>query len=146
MRGDLGVCNLCVIKRRTIIPYNPELKELARELRKSSTLSEILLWQHLKRKQMFGYDFHRQKPVDNYIVDFFCNELMLAIEIDGRRHDFEEVYVRDIARQQKLESLGIYFLRFDDREVKKRYRQCSAVYRELDFRIWEEVWKVGHTP
>jgi very-short-patch-repair endonuclease len=102
------------MKRRTIIPYNPKLKELARKLRKSSTLSEILLWQHLKGKQMLGYDFHRQKPIDNYIVDFFCNELMLAIEIDGGSHDFEEVYVGDIARQQKLESLGIHFLRFND--------------------------------
>ena len=107
------------MKRRTIIPYSPKLKELARKLRKSSTLSEVLLWQHLKGKQMLGYDFHRQKPVDNYIVDFFCNELMLAIEIDGVSHEFEEVYVKDMAREQRLESLGVHFLRVDDREVKK---------------------------
>ena len=68
---------------------------------------------------MLGYDFHRQKPIDNYIVDFFCNELVLAIEIDGVSHDFEEVYIKDMAREQRLESLGVHFLRFDDREVKK---------------------------
>ena len=68
---------------------------------------------------MLGYDFHRQKPIDNYIVDFFCNELMLAIEIDGVSHEFEEVYVKDMAREQRLESLGVRFLRFDDRDVKK---------------------------
>ena len=113
------MCNLSEMKRRTIIPYSPKLKELARKLRKSSTLSEILLWQHLKGKQMLGYDFHRQKPIDDYIVDFFCNELMLAIEIDGVSHDFEEVYVNDMAREQRLESLGVHFLRVDDREVKK---------------------------
>ena len=113
------MCNLSVMKRRTILPYSPKLKELARKLRKSSTLSEVLLWQHLKGKQMLGYDFHRQKPIDNYIIDFFCNELMLAIEIDGVSHDFEEVYVKDMAREQRLESLGVHFLRFDDREVKK---------------------------
>jgi very-short-patch-repair endonuclease len=107
------------MKRRTIIPYDPKLKQLAKKLRKSSTLSEILLWQHLKGKQMLGYDFHRQKPIDNYIVDFFCNELMLAIEIDGVSHDFEEVYIKDMAREQRLESLGVHFLRFDDREIKK---------------------------
>jgi very-short-patch-repair endonuclease len=107
------------MKRRTIIPYNPELKELARKLRKDSTLSEILLWQHLKRKQMLGYDFHRQKPVDNYIVDFFCHELVLAIEIDGVSHDSEKVYLKDTVRQQRLESLGIHFLRFDDRDIKR---------------------------
>jgi very-short-patch-repair endonuclease len=59
------------MKRRTIVPYEPELKELTGKLRKSGILSEILLWQHLKRKQMLGYDFHRQKPIDNYIVAFF---------------------------------------------------------------------------
>ncbi len=68
---------------------------------------------------MLGYDFHRQKPIDNYIVDLFCNELMLAVEVDGTSHDFGEVYVKDIVRQQKLESLGVHFLRFNDREVKK---------------------------
>jgi very-short-patch-repair endonuclease len=107
------------MKRRTILPYSPNLKELARKLRKSSTLSEVLLWRHLKGKQMLGYDFHRQKPIDNYIVDFFCKDLMLAIEIDGVSHDFEEVYVKDNVRQQRLESFGVHFLRFDDREVKK---------------------------
>ncbi len=68
---------------------------------------------------MLGYDFHRQKPIDNYIVDLFCNELMLAVEVNGTSHDFEKVYVKDIVRQQKLESRGVHFLRFDDREVKK---------------------------
>ncbi|MDP2993407.1 MAG: DUF559 domain-containing protein, partial [Deltaproteobacteria bacterium] len=69
--------------------YNPKLKELARRLRNSSTLSEVLLWNHLKGKQMKGYDFHRQKPIDNYIVDFFCTKLRLIIEIDGDSHLFK---------------------------------------------------------
>ena len=101
--------------RRTIIPYNPVLKEKARKLRNNSTFSEILLWNYLKRKQMKGYDFHRQKPIDNYIVDFFCNELYLAIEIDGESHYGNES--RDERRQKKLEKLGVQFLRFDDLEV-----------------------------
>jgi very-short-patch-repair endonuclease len=66
--------------RRRIIKYNPTLKLKARELCKNSTTSEIRLWMLLKKKQMLGYDFHRQKPLDEYIVDFFCNELLLAIE------------------------------------------------------------------
>jgi very-short-patch-repair endonuclease len=96
------------MKRRAIISYNPKLKELSRKLRNDSTLSEVLLWQHLKGKQMLGYDFHRQKPIDNYIVDFFCNELMLAIEIDGVSHDFEGVYVKDMTREQRLERVGVF--------------------------------------
>ena len=76
--------------KRKIIPYDPKLKQLARELRNKSTLAEVLLWKHLKGKQIQGYDFHRQKPLDQYIVDFFCSELMLAIEIDGDSHDYKE--------------------------------------------------------
>ena len=102
-------------ERRTIIPYNPELKERARYLRNNSTLTEVLLWLNLKGKQMRGYDFHRQKPLYNFIVDFFCNELMLAIEIDGDSHLTKEE--KDKVRQDFLESKGIKFLRFSVLEV-----------------------------
>ena len=57
------------MKRRKIIPYNPKLREFARELRNNSTYTEILLWDYLKGKRMRGFDFDRQKPIDNYIVD-----------------------------------------------------------------------------
>ena len=86
-------------------------------MRKNSTLSEVLLWKYLKGKKTLGYDFDRQKPIDNYIVDFFCNELMLAIEIDGCTHN--EKSEEDQRRQAKLESLGVRFLRFYDFDVKK---------------------------
>lgn len=101
--------------RRKIIPYNPSLKGKARELRNNSTTSEIKLWRFLKGRQMCGYDFHRQKPLGEYIVDFFCNELMLAVEIDGISNIGQEEF--DKLRQEKLESMGIKFLRFDDDEV-----------------------------
>jgi len=84
-RGDKGVC-----ENTMKISYHPKLKELARKLRNNSTKSEIKLWQYLKSKRMMGYDFHRQKPIDNYIVDFFCNKLQLAIELDGYTHTFKK--------------------------------------------------------
>ncbi len=127
------------MNRRKIIPYNPKLKELARHLRNNSTLSEILLWKYLKGKQMKGYDFHRQKPLDNYIVDFFCNELMLAIEVDGESHDFEESVTEDQKRQSKLEKLDISFLRFDDKEVKQ---DMDNVLRTIE--IWIEDFEKTH--
>lgn len=65
---------------------------------------------------MRGFDFHRQKPLLNYIVDFFCHELMLVIEIDGDSHDHK--YEDDLQRQKTLEEIGISFIRFDDLEVK----------------------------
>jgi very-short-patch-repair endonuclease len=104
-------------KRRKIIPYNPKLKLLARRLRNDSTRAEIRLWQYLSGKQMMGYDFHRQKPLDNYIADFFCHELMLVIEVDGYSHTFEEVVVKDLRKEERLRELGITTLRFTDEEV-----------------------------
>lgn len=98
------------------IPYNPKLKNVAKKLRKNMTLAEVLLWNHLKGKQICEYDFHGQKPIENYIVDFFCSELMLAIEIDGNSHD--DKYEKDILRQKEIEKFGVNFLRFSDREVK----------------------------
>lgn len=111
------------------------LKQLARNLRNNSTLSEVLLWQHLKGKQCLGYDFHRQKPLDNYIIDFYCCELLLAIEIDGDSHDLKQD--EDKKRQQRLESLGIRFLRFRDIDVKKNMEGVLLVI---------EDWILKHTP
>ncbi len=102
--------------RNKIIPYNPNLKEYARYLRNNSTLSEVLLWQKIKRKA-FDVEFHRQVPMLDYIVDFYCHELMLAIEIDGDSHDFKYDY--DANRQGRLEEYGVTFIRFSDGEVKR---------------------------
>jgi len=102
--------------KNKIIPYNPKLKEYARLLRKNSTLSEVLLWQQIKNKAL-GVQFHRQVPMLDYIVDFYCHELMLAIEIDGDSHLYKYEY--DIKRQGELEKEGVVFLRFTDLEIKR---------------------------
>ncbi len=100
------------------IPYNRTLREFSRDLRSHSTLSEILLWQKLRACQFRGYAFNRQKPLGNYIVDFYCRKTSLVIEIDGGSHDYEEAIVEDAKRQQILEEWGVSFLRFSDWEVK----------------------------
>lgn len=120
--------------RRKLIPYNPTLKEKAPELRNNSTNTEILLWSFLKGRQLRGYDFHRQKPIDEYIVDFFCSELMLAIEIDGISHVSKEKY--DSERQTKLEKLGVRFLRFDDDYV---FYNCDSVIKTIEKWIDEKA-------
>lgn len=114
-----------------IIWYDPKLKELARKLRKESTLSEILLWKEIKGRKL-GIEFHRQVPVDRFIVDFFCHELSLAIEIDGITHCDDLALQKDDARQARLESLGIYIIRFADRDVKMNIRN---VIRTLEDKI-----------
>ena len=106
------------MKKRKIIPYNPKLKEFARKLRKDSTFTEILLWSYLKGKQMRGYDFDRQRPIDNFIVDFYCKDLQLAIEVDGESHYGNPD--RDEKRDKRLSELGVTVLRFDDLDVRHK--------------------------
>ncbi len=103
--------------RRKILPYNPKLKEFARQLRNHSTKSEIKLWKYLKGKQMQGYDFHRQKPLLNFIADFYCYELQLVIELDGYTHQFQETIIKDTIKEKELKKVGLSVLRFEDNEV-----------------------------
>lgn len=110
---------MLLMPKNKIIPYRQNLKLLARELRKNSTLSEVLLWCEIKNKQLLGYQFHRQVPMLDYIVDFYCHELMLVIEIDGDSHNHEDAVKKDQIRQNRIESHGVHFLRFDDLDVKK---------------------------
>ena len=99
-----------------IIRYNPKLKEIARKLRKNSTKTEIYLWNELKNKKLMGYSFKRQKPIGNYIVDFYAPKLNLVIEIDGITHDFK--IESDTIRQEYLQSLPLTLLRFKDSDVR----------------------------
>ncbi len=102
--------------RQKHLSYDPKLKRRASALRKSGNLAEVLLWQQLKGRQLRGYDFHRQKPIGRYIVDFYCPSLQLAIEIDGISHaDREE---SDRRRQLELEEMGVRLLRFYDCDVR----------------------------
>ncbi len=98
----------------TIIPYRIDLKLKARELRKNMTLAEKELWGHIRRKSL-GLEFHRQVPMLDYIVDFYCHEIGLAIEVDGEYHDNQ--ILKDAHRQGRLEKRGVHFLRFKNKEV-----------------------------
>ncbi|MDN3581305.1 endonuclease domain-containing protein [Mucilaginibacter flavus] len=117
-----------------IIPYNPKLKELARRLRNDSTLGEVLLWNEIKGKK-FGFDFHRQKPLLNYIVDFYCGELNLVIEIDGQYHSHEEKFEADTIRDQELGKYNLTVLRFTEKEVKT---DINNVLRTVEQQIVEQ--------
>ncbi|MCI0448266.1 MAG: DUF559 domain-containing protein [Chlorobi bacterium] len=103
--------------KKPFIPYNKKLKQLSRNLRNNSTLAEVLLWNELKAGKIRGYKFNRQKPIGNYIADFYCKKLNLVIEIDGSSHINKEL--KDIYRQIKLEKLKLKILRFEDIEVKQ---------------------------
>jgi very-short-patch-repair endonuclease len=98
--------------------YNrTDLKIRRRELRSNMPLPEISLWDKLKGRQMAGYKFRRQYSVEAFVMDFYSRELKLAIEIDGDSHFTEAGIAADRDRQAKLESFGICFLRFTNKEV-----------------------------
>jgi very-short-patch-repair endonuclease len=99
--------------KRNIFPYNPKLKELAKKLRSKMTYSEVKLWNELKNAKLNGYDFDRQRAIGNYIVDFYCKDVQLAIEIDGITHEEEKAKWKDERRQKQLQESEIHFLRFD---------------------------------
>ncbi len=111
------------------IQYNSNLKQLARDLRNNSTLGEVLLWNQLKGRKIKGYQFMRQKPIEKYIVDFYCSKLKLAIEVDGSSHN--EKVEEDLKRQNELEKLGITFLRLDDWLIKTQIQHMVRGIEDL---------------
>jgi len=102
--------------KKAYLQYNKKLKQISINLRNNSTISEVLLWNELKAGKFHGFKFNRQKPLGNYVVDFYCKKLNLALEIDGESHIGKQYL--DTKRQNELEKLGINFLRFDDLEIK----------------------------
>src|SRR5437870_797555 len=124
---------------RKIYPYNPKLKEYARQLRNECTRTEKMLWQCLKGNQVKGYDFNRQKPIENYILDFFCHELELGIEIDGYTHESEEVKKKDVQKEKCMNGHGITVLRFTDDEV---FGNLDLVVKKIELWI-EEFERLG---
>ena len=98
-------------------PYNKNLKLPSRDLRNNMTDAEQLLWRKLRRKQILGLQFYRQKPILNFIVDFYCPAANLVIECDGGQHYTAEGLEADRARDQALAQLGLNMLRFDNRQI-----------------------------
>jgi very-short-patch-repair endonuclease len=114
-----------------LIKYNSKNKHLSRVLRKKSTLAEVLLWNELKGRKILNYQFMRQKPIGNYIVDFYCSPLKLVVEIDGLTHIGKEDY--DLKREKYLISIGLIVLRFFDNDVKQNMSGViGALYEWID--------------
>ena len=103
--------------RRKIIQYNPNLKLPSRKLRKNMTEAEGKLWKHIRKRQIKGVQFLRQRPIGNYIVDFYAPETKLVIEVDGGQHFTEEGKRSDRDRDAYLNDLGLRVLRYNNYEV-----------------------------
>ena len=116
---------------------SPEIKERAKELRKRMTLSEKILWQELRKNRRYNLYFRRQHPISRFIVDFYCHELRLVIEVDGSIHDQEDQQERDVNRTVELENFGIEVIRFSNSEIIGNIRKVAE-------KIDEEVKKRIH--
>jgi very-short-patch-repair endonuclease len=124
-----GYAKRGILRSEFFLPYNPDLVERAREMRKNPTTAEKKLW--------YGYlwSFKRrvltQRPIDNFSVDFYCAELKLPIEIDGETHFTEESKAYDEARTKALEGYGLRVMRFNNRDVLDNFAAVSQAIEEI---------------
>ena len=106
-----------------------DAKEKRRVLRNNAPVSEATLWARLRREQIAGFRFRRQYSVGAFVIDFFCAELKLAVEIDGASHNGEEAQEYDLNRQAWIEQYGIQFLRFTNEQV---HHDIESVLQVID--------------
>ena len=111
------------------LPYNPRLKGFSRDMRCYGEKAEAMLWKQLKSKQL-GFAFNRQKPILNYIADFYCKELNLVVEIDGASHFSPEAYQKDKERDRQMQALGLEIIRVLDSDVRKDVQQVARSIEE----------------
>ena len=103
-----------------------------RFLRNNMTKPEIILWSRLKNRQMNGERFLRQYGVEQYVLDFYCPRLRLAIEVDGPSHLVDGADEYDEDRQQHIEAFGIQFLRFKNKDVSDNLNDvCDRIYEKI---------------
>jgi very-short-patch-repair endonuclease len=117
-----------------VIPYNKNLKEISKSLRANLTEAERRLWTRIRLKHL-GYVFYRQKPIGDYIVDFYCPRAQLVVEVDGGQHFTVDTAGNDRVRDEYMRSLGLTVLRFSNSEVLKNTDSVAETIYELLGRI-----------
>ena len=122
---------IILIMANKIIPYHKDLKLRARELRKKQTEAEKIIWNVIRRKSL-GVEFHKQVPILDFIVDFYCHEIGLVLEIDGEIHNTQ--FLEDSNRAGRIESYGIKILRFKNEEF---FKDVTSVLRRIKSEIQE---------
>ena len=110
-----------------------------RALRNAMPNAEVILWSYLRRRQVLGKKFRRQVSIKKYVVDFFCFELRLAIEVDGPSHFTRDAFIKDQQRQKEIEREGVGFLRFTNADV---YGNISGVL-DVIYQAVTEISKIS---
>ena len=123
-----------------MLEYNNKLKHFSRLLRSRMTDAERLLWHRLRRKQILGVQFYRQKPIGKYIVDFYARKPGIVVELDGSGHFEKDQLEKDVRRDAYLRSQGLVVLRFTNLEV---LQQTDAVIKTI-FHIVQQQKEIFH--
>ncbi len=113
---------------KSLLEYNKKLKIASRDLRCEMTDAERLLWRKIRCRQINSLQFYRQKPIGDYIVDFYCSKAKLIIEIDGGQHYEDENLRKEELRSKELEKFGLKILRFTNVDILKN---IDAVVNEI---------------
>ena len=116
--------------------YNrPQEKEKRKALRQNETIAETNMWSQLRRRKLLGLKFKRQFSIDKFIIDFYCPEHKIAIELDGNVHELENVKQYDAKRQEILESFGVRFIRVTNDEylgnANKAFERIEGKIKDL---------------
>jgi very-short-patch-repair endonuclease len=123
---------------RKMLDYKKELKSNSRQLRNNSTDAEILLWSRLRHKQILNIQFYRQKPIGDYIVDFYAPLGKLVIEVDGEQHLESDQVQKDKRRDLFMEKQGLRVLRFNNLQVLQCIDEVvEVVLSRLENRIYK---------
>ena len=119
-----------------MLRYSPRLKRRARSLRANPTDAEQRLWARLRRKQVLGVQFYRQKPIGNYIADFYAPVARLVVEVDGSQHLESEQAEHDRRRTAYLKQMGLRVLRYTDRQVLLELDpELEEIFRAVEEKI-----------
>ena len=121
---------------------NPKKTKKQRQyLRNNMTKWEVILWNDLKGKKMFGFKVRRQYGVDNYVIDFYCPELKLALEVDGDVHYHPDKLEIDNRKNKRLQEEGIYLIRLKNEDLEEDY-ESAIIYLEDEFKARAHKLKI----
>jgi very-short-patch-repair endonuclease len=116
---------------------HPTIRKFARELRQPQTPAEATLWRYLRNRNL-QYKFRRQHPIDFFIIDFYCAEAKLLIEIDGASHLVKDQIEYDLSRTEYLEGMGYKVIRFTNDDVRYTINEVvNEIVRTVEKRIEE---------
>ncbi|GAB2633293.1 endonuclease domain-containing protein [Belliella aquatica] len=96
---------------------SPEIFRRAKELRENMTIAEQVIWERLRAGKLNGLKFRRQHPISKFIIDFYCHQYKLVIELDGDVHEEKDQKERDLGREEELKNLGLHIIRFSNESV-----------------------------